>query len=516
MGGSSASDPDRPDLRLGVPVSALPEGGAFVGRVGDDKVLLVRRGAEILAVGARCTHYGGPLGDGVVSGDTVRCPLHHACFSLRTGEALAAPAFDPIPCWRVDREADMVFVREKMTPAAERTGGGTGSSAGAAPPVSVVIVGGGAAGFAAAEMLRREGYAGPVTMITADPEAPYDRPNLSKDYLTGEMQADWLPLQPAEFYAGRKIDLLLGTRVTAIDTAARQVRLDHGAPRSFGALLLATGADPIRPPIPGADGARVFYLRTLADSAAIVARAKEARRIVVVGAGFIGLEAAAILRGRGMTVDVVAPDRLPLERVMGAAVGGFVRRLHEAHGVTFHLGETVTRIDERAVTLSGGSTLPADLVLMGVGVRPSTALAETAGLAVDRGVVVNQYLETSADGIFAAGDVARYPDPRTGERVRIEHWVVAQRQGQTAARNILGRREPFDAAPFFWTQQYDVTLRYVGHAGTWDEMRVEGNFDGPPDGVAGAVSYLRAGRRLAVATVGRDRDSLVAGIELGG
>jgi len=515
MGGAASSEPDRPDLQLGVPFSALPEGGLFVGRVGDEKVLLVRRGEEILAVGARCTHYGGPLGDGVIDGDTVRCPLHHACFSLRTGEALAAPAFDPIPCWRVDREGDKVFVREKTTTAA-RTGGGTGVSGGAAPPASVVIVGGGAAGFAAAEMLRREGYAGPVTLITADSDAPYDRPNLSKDYLTGEMQADWLPLQSAEFYTGRKIDLLLGTRVTAIDVAGRRVRLDRGEPRSFGALLLATGADPIRPPIPGADGARVFFLRTLADSAAIVARAKEARRVVIVGAGFIGLEAAAVLRGRGMTVDVVAPDRLPLERVMGAAVGGFVRRLHEAHGVTFHLGETVTQIDDRAVTLRGGSSLEADLVLVGVGVRPAIGLAEKAALTVDRGIVVDEFLETSAAGIFAAGDVARFPDPRTGERVRIEHWVVAQRQGQTAARNILGRRERFASAPFFWTQQYDVTLRYVGHAETWDEVRVDGSFEGPPESVAAAVSYLRGGRRLAVATVGRNRDSLIAGIELGG
>ena len=521
MGGAASPETDRPDLREGVPLATLTEGRLLVGRVGDENVLLVRRGEEILAIGARCTHYGGPLGEGVVTGDTVRCPLHHACFSLRTGEALTAPAFDPVPCWRVDREGDKVFVREKRT--APTAGGGTASagmgtaSAGRdAAPASVVIVGGGAAGFAAAVTLRREGYTGPVTMISADADAPYDRPNLSKDFLTGTMQADWLPLQAAEWYASHDIALLTGTRVTAIDPKERRLTLDRGAPRSWGALLLATGAEPIRPPIPGIDGPHVFFLRSLADASAILAGLAGARRAVVIGAGFIGLEAAAILRGRGLEVHVVSPDRLPLERVMGEVIARFLRRLHEERGVVFHPGETVTRIDGRAVALSGGAALDADVILVGVGVRPATGLAEQAGLAVDRGIVVNEFLETSTPGIFAAGDAARYPDPRSGDRVRIEHWVVAERQGQTAARNLLGRRERFDAVPFFWTQQYDTTVRYVGHAERWDATRVEGNFEGPVESVAGVVSYLRAGRRLAVATVGRDRDSLTAEVELGG
>ena len=320
--------------------------------------------------------------------------------------------------------------------------------------IVVVIVGGGAAGLVAADMLRREGYSNPVTMITADGDAPVDRPNLSKDYLAGEAQDDWIPMWPSELYAERRIELRLGSRASSIDAAARMVSLEDGSRLSFGALLLATGADPVHLPVPGHNEGQILYLRSFADSRTIVDRARHATRVVVVGASFIGLEVSASLRTRGIRVDVVAPESLPLERIMGAEIGRFVQGLHEAHGVVFHLGQTVASIDGRTVTLSGGQTIDADFVVMGVGVRPATALAERAGLAIDRGILVNEFLETSARGIFAAGDVARWPDPHTGERIRVEHWVVAERQGQVAARNMLGRSERFDAVPFFWSQHY--------------------------------------------------------------
>jgi len=491
------------DLSKGVSVAGLHDGGMIHGHVGDKEVVVVRSGGELFAVGANCTHYRGPLAEGLVVGDTIRCPLHHACFSLRTGAALRAPALDPIACWRVERDGDRVFVREKLP---------TAQPAPSIParPSSIVIVGGGAAGVAAAEMLRREGYDGPLTMISADADPPVDRPNLSKDYLAGDAQEDWIPLWPAEFYAEKKIEMLLGRKVTSIDPAKRSLRLDDGSERSFGALLLATGADPVRLPIPGADGQQVMYLRSFADSRAIVERAKNAKHVVIAGASFIGLEVAASLRARGIDVDVVAPESTPLEKVMGVEVGKFVRSLHEAKGVTFHLGQAVKAVDGRKVTLGDGTTLDADFVVMGVGVRPATTLAEQAGLAMDRGIAVNEYLETNVPGIFAAGDAARWPDPHTGERIRVEHWVLAERMGQAAARNMLGARERFDAVPFFWSMHYDTAIRYVGHAEKWDTVKIDGSLESGDC----AVAYRRGDKTLAVVTIGRDLENLKAEVRM--
>jgi len=499
----------KPDLQQGVSVAALGDGEMLVGRVEDEDVLLARSGNEIFAVGAHCTHYHGPLSDGIVVDQTVRCPWHHACFSLKTGEAVRAPALDSIACWRVERNGDTVVVREKLTPP-RHAEADLKSRLSESRPSSVVIVGGGGAGLAAADMLRREAYDGPITMISADDSPPSDRPNLSKDYLAGTAQEDWIPLRSPDFYTDNHIELMLRSRVSSIDVARKEVLLENGSRRSFGALLIATGADPIHLPIPGADAPHVHYLRSFADSKAIIQKTQQAKKVVVAGASFIGLEVAASLRTRDIAVDVVAPERVPLERVMGEVLGRFIQTLHESHGVVFHLGETVQAIDGRRVSTSGGSTLDADVVVMGVGVRPATALAEQSGLAVDRGIVVNEYLETSVPGIFAAGDVARWPDSRTGERVRIEHWVVAERQGQAAARNILGRREVFDAVPFFWSQHYDIPINYVGHAERWDAVHV----DGSPDAHDCTVTYLRGDRRLAVATIYRDRDSLKAELEM--
>jgi NADPH-dependent 2,4-dienoyl-CoA reductase/sulfur reductase-like enzyme/nitrite reductase/ring-hydroxylating ferredoxin subunit len=490
------------DLSKGIDGSTLAEGGMILGRVGDADVVLARSGNELFAIRAQCSHYRGPLVEGLIVGDTVRCPWHHACFSLRTGEALRAPALDPLPCWRVERDGDRIFVREKL-PAAQPAP--LAASARQAPS-SIVIVGGGAAGVAAAEMLRRKGYDGPVTMISADADPPVDRPNLSKDFLAGEAQDDWIPLWPNDFYQEQRIEMVLGRRVSSIDPAKRTVQLDDGSDRSYEALLLATGAEPVRLPIPGAQDDQVRYLRTFADSRAIVERAAKARHVVVVGASFIGLEVAASLRARDIAVDVVAPDSTPLERVMGVEVGRFVQSLHEAHGVTFHLGQTVARVDGRRVMLSGGGTLDCDFLVLGVGVKPVVAVAEHAGLAMDRGISVNEYLETSVPGIFAAGDAARWPDPHSGERIRVEHWVVAERMGQFAARNMLGAGERFDSVPFFWSQHYDVAINYVGHAERWDEVRIDGSLDAQDC----QVEYRSGGRTLAVATVGRDRASLEA------
>ena len=498
---------DRPalDLKNGLSIAEIPPMTAVAGAVDADDVVLARSGDEFFAVGAHCTHYHGPLADGLIVGDTVRCPWHHACFDLRTGEAVRAPALDPVPCWRVERVGDRVFVREKLQEPPPRR-----PTAPATLPASVVIIGGGAAGLAAADMLRREGYAGAVTMLSADQGPPPDRPNLSKDFLAGTAQEDWIPLRPPEFYSEQRIDLRLDSRVASIDTKAKRIQLENGQVQEYGALLIATGAEPVRLDIAGAAAVPVHYLRTFADSQKIIGSAAGAKRALVVGASFIGLEVAASLRARGLAVDVAAPDKVPLERVMGPEVGAFIRRVHETRGVVFHLGTTVSGLDGRSAKLSDGSSLDVDLVVIGAGVRPSVALAEQAGLKVDRGIAVNEYLETSAPRVFAAGDIARWPDPHSGERIRVEHWVVAERQGQTAAKNILGLRVPYDAVPFFWSQHFDVTINYVGHAEGWDRVEIDGELDARDCSIA----YIKGGRRLAVATIGRDRACLEAEVAM--
>ena len=493
-----------PDLVRGITLSDLASGSMLLGHAHGEPVLLARRDDELFAIGAVCTHYAGPLAAGLLVDGTVRCPWHHACFSLRTGEAIRAPALDPVSCWRVERRDGIVYVKEKL--AAHRPA----ARAVAETPRVVVILGGGGAGNAAAEMLRREGYSGRIVMLSADNSAPCDRPNLSKDYLAGNAPETWVSLRSPQFYKEHDIDLELGRHAASLDVSRRRLRLDNGEYRDFDALLLALGAIPVRLEIPGADLPHVHYLRTFADSRALIAAAQTSRKAVVIGASFIGLEVAASLRTRGIEVHVIGPETRPLERIMGSEIGDFIRNVHEQHGVTFRLRTTATAINAHDVTLDNGDVLPADLVVVGIGVRPVTALAEQAGLVTDRGIAVNEYLQTSAPGIFAAGDIARWPDRLTGARIRVEHWVVAERQGQVAARNILGARERFDAVPFFWSQHYDTVISYVGHAEHWDKIEIDGRVDARDC----TATYILGGRKLAVVTIGRDLQSLGAEFEL--
>ena len=497
---------DGPDLAAGIPIASIADGAMLLGYAHDEQVLLARRGKEVFAIGAFCTHYGAPLADGLLVDDTVRCPWHHACFGLRTGAVVRPPALDGVASWRVEQRDGTAYVREKRE---DRDPQPPPVQAG--HPESVVIVGGGAAGHMAAETLRREGYSGPITMLSADAFGPCDRPNLSKGYLAGSMPDDSNLLRSPDFYAEHHILLRTGVRVASIYTGNRLVLLADGTHHPYGALLLATGAEPVKLKVPGSDLPHVHHLRTLADSRALVAKALASQRAVVIGASFIGLEVAASLRSRNVAVDVVGPEAVPMEKILGKEVGTFIRTLHEHHGVTFHLGTTATDIDESGVTLQDGQRVAADLVVVGIGVRPALALAEQIGLATDRGVTVDEYLETSIPGIFAAGDIARWPDPLTGERIRVEHWVVAQRQGQTAARNMLGRRERFDAVPFFWTEQYDFGLAYVGHAARWDKAELDGTLDLETRDCT--VTYTFAGRKLAAAFVHRDLDGLRTELE---
>jgi NADPH-dependent 2,4-dienoyl-CoA reductase/sulfur reductase-like enzyme/nitrite reductase/ring-hydroxylating ferredoxin subunit len=499
MGGQGA-ELKGPDLEQGVAIDQIADGGMLLGHAGGEPVLLARRGDHCFALGAVCTHYSGPLAEGLFDGECVRCPWHHARFDASTGDAVGGPALTPVASYRVAEEGGRVRVTGKA-PAL--------SAAALSSPARVVIVGGGAAGQACAERLRRDGHQGSIVLVSGDPAGPVDRPNLSKDYLAGTAPEEWIPLRDANFYAEFKIDLRRGARAVGLDPAGKRLTLDGGEALEWDALVLATGAEPVRLAIPGADLPHVHTLRTLADSRAIIQAASAAKRAVVIGASFIGLEVAAALRTRGVEVHVVAPGKVPLERVLGEEVGAFVRKLHEDKGVVFHLGGKPGAVSASELTLENGERLAADLVVMGVGVRPSVQLAAQAGVAVDDGIICDEYLATSVPGIWAAGDCASWPD-QTGERIRVEHWVVAERMGQTVARNLLGRRRKFQDAPFFWSQHYDLGILYVGHARSWDRADLVGSLEGRD----ATISYRREGRILAVATIGRDAVSLRAELAL--
>src|SRR5438105_13845979 len=319
-----------PDFEKGCKIDQVADGEMLLGHAFGEQVLVARRGDELFAIGATCTHYGGPLAKGLLVDCTVHCPWHHARFDLRTGEAIAAPALNNVACYKIDKREAQFFVASKIDEKPVRKPKSS--------PASVVIVGAGAAGGAAAEMLQREGYDGPVRLIGADEFLPYDRPNLSKDYLAGTAPEEWIPLRSADFYREQNIEAFTGVRAQSLDPKTKRVVLSNGRSLSYGALLLATGADPVRLSIPGIALPHVHYLRTLQDSRKIIENAKNAKHAVVIGASFIGLEVAASLRNRSVEVQVVGRETEPLEKVFGKELGNFIRQTHEQHGVKFHLG----------------------------------------------------------------------------------------------------------------------------------------------------------------------------------
>jgi 3-phenylpropionate/trans-cinnamate dioxygenase ferredoxin reductase subunit len=538
-----------PDFTLGVALTALADGEMKQGHIGDTPALAVRRGNEIHFIGATCSHYGLPLEKGLVDGSEVHCPFHHARFCIKTGAAVGAPALDSIPSWQVVRDGECFIAGPRQQPlvpitldpqlagardridstdrsaASERTstvdlkntayagtdasrksstGGAHAQTDSALLQQRVVIVGGGGAGHAAATMLRAEGHRGSITVLSAEADLPYDRPACSKTILNGAAKPDDAILHSRDDFARQRITVETHVDVRAIDASTREVRAADGRRWAYDALLLATGAEPKRLTVPGATLPHVHTLRTLDDARRLAAASETAKRAVVVGASFIGLEAAASLRKRGLSVDIVSPAPLPMEKLLGKAVSAQLRKLHESHGVRFHVGTTAAAITPDAVTLDDGSTIPADLVLVGIGVAPRTALAATAGVRIDDGILVDAHLRTNVPGIYAAGDVARWPDPWSGEAHRIEHWVLAERQGQAVARTILGDAHPFRQVPFFWSMQYDVSLGYVGHVDEWDHVVEQGSLADKD----WSMTYFKDGEPRAMALVKRNLDGL--------
>ena len=487
------------DLSTGVKLAEFNDRDTIAGKVAGEPVLLSRFDGKFFAVSGRCTHYGALLKNGLLEGEDARCPWHHSCFSLRTGEVLRNPAFDPLDRYEVAKEGDTVFVRgKKTTPVSQQLS--------ARADLNALIVGGGAAGLACASELRRLGQQGSIKILSADTDPPYDRPNLSKDFLAGTAPGEWMPLRSASWYRDHDVDLRVNTRVHQIDLEGESVITDKSERLSFDKLLLATGCEPRKLSEPGFDAENVFVLRSFADARSIAAKAKDSARAAIIGSSFIAMEAAAALRARQVEVHVISPEKVPFARIFGEEIGAFLRALHESKGVRFHLGTVPSNFDGKRLLLADQSSLETDFVLLGIGVSPRSEIASAAGLAVDinNGICVNEYLETEASGVFAAGDVAAYPDPLTGERIRIEHWVLAERQGQTVAANMLGLHQRFQTVPFFWTMQEGTALRSVGNSKGWDEVRIDGEIRTGKF----TARYFIDQVHVASVTAGRDRGNL--------
>lgn len=471
------------------------------------EILLACVGGKFHAVGAHCTHYGAPLVEGVLSGERIVCPWHHACFNVTTGDIQEPPALDDLARYDLRVENDQVIVRVPDGAFDRRV-----------PPMTkrdtkderlFVIAGGGAAGYAAAQTLREDGFTGRIVLITREDHFPYDRPNLSKEYLQGNAEPGWLPLRSDNFFTEHDIEVIRGREIKHIDATLRKITFADDETLVCDALLLATGGEPRKLPFQSRAHENVFLLRSYDDAEAIISAAEKGKRAVVIGASFIGMEVASSLRARGCEVTVVAPDNVPFQKILGPEIGRLFQDIHEEHGVKFKLATSVSGFnDERKVTaviLEGGDRLDADLVVVGVGVKPNTDFIEGLILHQDGGVIVDEHM-CAAEGVYAAGDIAYFPNPLTRQHQRIEHWRTAMQQGRIAAHNMAGKETPYDSVPFFWTRQFDVGLLYVGHAQRWEEIIYHGDLS-TRDFLA---FYVKENRVLAVAGMNRDQEMAAA------
>jgi NADPH-dependent 2,4-dienoyl-CoA reductase/sulfur reductase-like enzyme/nitrite reductase/ring-hydroxylating ferredoxin subunit len=466
-------------------------------------IILVRDGNAVRAFGAICPHAGAPLEEGVVCAGRIVCPWHKAMFAIGDGALLEPPALDALPRYPVLVDGDRVLVSVEPIPPVPRLAGTDART--------FIVVGAGAAGTAAAAALREFGFDGRIVLLGAEPDVPYDRTALSKFVLEGGMKpADVTPLRDPGFYDRHRIERRHGT-ATSLDPAARRVALADGTAIDYDAVLLASGGTPRTLDIPGADLPGVHTLRNVEDARRILPRLRNGARAVIVGGGFIGMEAASALTKNGLQVTVVSPDAFPLEKPLGREVAQALRRLHETGGVTFVPGR-VARVNGLAraagVTLDDGRTLSAELVIVGLGVRPATGFAASLPLDEDGGISVDAGMR-AADAIFAAGDVARFPFGDT--RIRIEHWRVAQQTARIAARSMLGGEAAWTEPPFFWTYHFGHRIELLGHPQDVDSTLVEGDLDGM-DFIA---RRMRGGRLVGAIACQREAEMAVIAATLG-
>lgn len=485
-------------------VNDLQDGQMKQIKVGEQEILLSRINGKYFASAAHCTHYGAPLASGVLKGRHVVCPWHHAMFDLTNGDLYQPPAFDSLTTFPLTFKDNDIYVDLPENASGRRV-----------PEMSqynpsrekrlIAILGAGAAGSAAAETLRENGFEGRILLISQEKRIPYDRPNLSKDYLDGSAHPEWMPLRSVEFYEDHDIELVLGKKVKQVNHAAQKLILNDGKSIPYNTLLLATGGVARKLNVPGSDLQGIFTLRTFNDADAILANMEKGMKAVVIGASFIGMETAASLTKQGLDVTVVAPEDIPFEKVFGNQIGKLIYKTHITNEVTFYLGRSVSRFigreHIRKVELDNGQQLDADLVIAGIGIRPATAMIDHPAKNADGSLNVNEFLQI-ADNLYAAGDVARYPDSRSGQPVRIEHWRLAQQHGRIAAHNMLGQNIPFRSIPFFWTHQFDLGLMYTGFAPDWDSVQIVGDIDAK-DFMA---YYIKDNKVLAALTPNRDQE----------
>lgn len=487
-------------------VEALKEGDMQQFDVGDKKVLLARFENKFWAIAPKCPHAGANLANGVMKDGRVVCPWHNACFSLRTGELIEPPALEGVARYPVSIESGTVYVdlseQETVEPELPEVEEGDAEKS----DRTFVILGGGAAGCAAAQMLRQMKFSGQIVLLTESEQPPYDRTKLSKAYLQQDKAGDVDLLKPISFYQRYDITLKTTTKATKLSTKTKTITCDDGETIQYDALLIATGGEVKKIPMDGAELKGVFTLRQAQDARAILEASKQARKVVIVGSGFIGMEVASSLNQQGLEVTVVTPDKVPFKKVLGEKVGKLMMQIHESHGVTFKLERKATAFKGdgkvSSVELEGGEILPADMVVVGIGVQPATGFVEGIDLDEDdKSVPVNQYLQ-AAPNVYAAGDIAQFPHFITGKPVRIEHWRLAMQHGRTAAQNMTGENVAFKSVPFFWTGQYDVKLRYIGHAEKWDDVVIQGSLEDK----SFLAFYIKEEQTLAVSGIGRDQE----------
>lgn len=485
-----------------VPLETIPEGKPFLLKVGGKTLLTFRQGAHVSVFSCRCPHYGLSLEKALVINQYFFCPWHLAKFDLKTGQVQSPPALTDLESYQVKVEEGMVFVRRSVKAKKAAT---------VKEKPCFVILGAGAAGTAAALELRRCGFDGRIVLVSKETELPYDRPSLTKEYLTGAWTDQDIILKSAKDYQDEGIEIFWGSKVVEIKTSVKKVILQKGGELSYDKLLLATGASPRRLRMKGAELPGFFYLRSRQDAQAIRQWLPGCEKAVVIGSGFLGLEVASSLRKKALKVSVVTPDILPLNHILGKEVGEFFYRLHQSQGVIFYLENRVVSVSGRsrveAVTLSDGQKVEAELVIAGAGIELELDYARKTELFTDQGVIVDEKQRTSDPDIMAAGDIALVPSSVPGQRLRVEHWAEAQRQGQQAARSMLGLFSGETGVPFFWTRQYNTTLRYVGFTGNFDTAVIRGRFDQNDF----LVGYFYQGRPVGFGGVGRTQELVLLG-----